>query len=246
MPCPLNPVRIARARSGESVWDGYALAALPGSVRAARAARGLPRHSDQDPARLYHCPLDDRPEPGLDPNVAVEIRAARPAQTLPGALRGVASETDSPDLAHAILTGLETPASAGIELERLLSQFSYLILRIEASCPPPALLACRPAVRAIAILREPATKRLERELQAVLVAGLGAAGFEALRVQEHGDADDPSGRITSHGETVARWRIDGRMLEVVTERAGAERGAPTSDPATSHRDEPGNDQRAVR
>ena len=159
---------------------------------------------------------DDRPEPGLDPNVAVEIRAARPAQTLPGALRGVASETDSPDLAHAILTGLETPASAGVELERLLSQFSYLILRIEASCPPPALLACRPAVRAIAILREPATQRLERELQAVLVAGLGAAGFEALRVRERGDADDPSGRITSHGETVARWRIDGRVLEVAT------------------------------
>ncbi len=172
---------------------------------------------------------DDRPEPGLDPNVAVEIRAARPAQTLPGALRRLASETDSPDLARAIRTGLEAPASAGVELERLLSRFSYLILRIEASCPPPALLACRPAVRVIAILREPATQRLERELQAVLVAGLGAAGFEALRVRERGDADDPSGRITSHGETVARWRIDGRVLEVATGGLAlrGERPAPT-------------------
>jgi hypothetical protein len=159
---------------------------------------------------------DDRPGPGLDPNVAVEIRAARPAQTLPGALRGLGSETDSPDLARAIPTGLKTPANAGAELERLLSQFSYLILSIESSCPPPALLACRPAVRAIAILREPATQRLERELQAVLVAGLGAAGVEPLRVPERGDADDLSGRITSHGETVARWRADGRVLEVAT------------------------------
>ena len=185
---------------------------------------------------------DDRPEPGLDPNVAVEIRAARPAQTLPGALRGLASETDSPDLAHAILTGLETPADAGVELERLLSRFSYLILRIEASCPPPALLACRPAVRVVAILREPATQRLERELQAVLVAGLGAAGFEALRVRERGDADDPSGRITSHGETVARWRIDGRVLEVATGGLALRGERPRSDAATSYRDEPGNDQ----
>ena len=159
---------------------------------------------------------DDRPEPGLDPNVAVEIRAARPAQTLPGALHGLASETDSPGLAHAILTGLETPASGGIELERLLSQFSYLILRIESSCPPPAVLACRPAVRAIATLREPASQRMERELQAVLIAGLGAAGFEPLRVRERVDADHPSGRITSHGETVARWRADDSVLEVAT------------------------------
>ena len=119
-----------------------------------------------------------------------------------------------------------TPA---VELERLLSRFSYLILRIEPSCPPPALLACRPAVRVVAILREPATQRLERELQAVLVAGLGAAGFEALRVRERGDADDPSGRITSHGETVARWRIDGRVLEVATGGLAlrGERPAPT-------------------
>ena len=166
---------------------------------------------------------------GLAPNVALEVRAARPAQTLPGALRRLASETESQGLARAIRTGLEVPANAAVGPDRLLSQFSYLIIRIEASCPPPALLACRPAVRVVAILREPATQRLERELQAVLVAGLGAAGFEALRVRERGDADDPSGRITSHGETVARWRIDGRVLEVATGGLAlrGERPAPT-------------------
>ena len=173
---------------------------------------------------------DDRPEPGLDPNVAVEIRAARPAQTLPGALRGLASETDSPDLAHAILTGLETPASAGIELERLLSQFSYLILRIESSCPPPAVLACRPAVRLIGILRQPATRRLERELQTVLRAGLRAAGFEKLHTREHRDDAALTGRITSRGETVARWRIDDRAVEVATGGLALRGERPTRTP----------------
>jgi hypothetical protein len=159
---------------------------------------------------------NDRHEPELDPNVALEMRAARPAQTLPGALRDLASETDSPELAQAIRTGLQTPASTGIELERLLSRFSYLILRIEASCPPPAVLACRPAIRAIAVLRGPSTQRLEQDLQTVLLAGLRSAGFDALRVRETPGAADPSGRITSHGETVARWRTDGRVLEVAT------------------------------
>jgi hypothetical protein len=159
---------------------------------------------------------NDRHESDLDPNVALEIRAARPAETVPDALRTVAAETESPELARAIRAGLAAPEDTGVELERVLSRFSYLILRIESSCPPPALLACRPAVRAIAILREPATQRLERVLQAVLVAGLGAAGVEPLRVPERGDADDLSGRITSHGETVARWRADGRVLEVAT------------------------------
>ena len=172
---------------------------------------------------------NDRRQFDLDPNVALEIRAARPAETVSNALRTVAAETESQGLARAIRTGLEVPANAGVAPTRLLSQFSYLILRIEASCPPPAVLACRPAVRAIAILREPATKRLERELQAVLVAGLGAAGFEPLHVRERGDADDPSGWITSHGETVARWRADDRVLEVATgglELSG-ERPTPT-------------------
>jgi hypothetical protein len=159
---------------------------------------------------------DDRSEPGLDPNVALEIRAARPAQTLPGALRTVASETDSPALARAIRTGLEVPADAGIEPERPLSQFSYLILRIEPSCPPPAVLACRPGVRVIAVLREPATPPLQRELRTVFVAWLRAAGFEALRTPEDGDAGEKTGRITSRGETVAHWRIDGLVLEVAT------------------------------
>jgi hypothetical protein len=127
---------------------------------------------------------------GLGPNVAVEVRAARPARALPGALRTLASETESPELARAIRTGLAAPEGTGVELERLLSRFSYLILRIEASCPPPAVLACRPAVRIIASLRHPATPRLQRELRAVLLAG--------------------------PGETVARWRIHGRVLEVAT------------------------------
>ena len=158
----------------------------------------------------------DRPESDLDPNVAFEIRAARPAQTLPGALRGVAAETESPELAHAIRTELATPASAGLELERLLSRFSYLILRIEPSCPPPAVLGCRPAVRVIAILRGPAAPFVQREVGAVLVAGLRAAGFKALRVREHGNATDLTAQITSRGETLARWRTDDRVLEVAT------------------------------
>jgi hypothetical protein len=51
------------------------------------------------------------------------------------------------------------------------------------------VLACRPVVRIIASLRHPATPRLQREVRAVLAGP---------------------------GETVARWRIHGRVLEVAT------------------------------
>src|SRR5919106_171180 len=122
----------SRLKSAASVRSSLTLLAALG---AALALAGVGDGADSD-----------RPESDLDPNVAFEIRAARPAQTLPGALRGVAAE-------------------------RLPSRFSYLILRIEPSCPPPAVLGCRPAVRVIAILRGPAAPFVQREVGAVLVAG---------------------------------------------------------------------------
>jgi hypothetical protein len=161
-------------------------------------------------------PSGDGVEPGLDPNVALEIRAARPAQTLPGALRTLAAEAPSPAVARAIRAGLAAPSRAGLELERLLASFSYVALTLERSCPPPALLACRPAVRFTGRLAGAVSPGLERDLRAVLLAGLRAAGFENLHARKPGDDANVTGRISSRGETLARWRIDDGLVEIAT------------------------------
>jgi hypothetical protein len=164
-------------------------------------------------------------EPDLDPNVALEIRAAGPAVALPDALRRLAASTSSPTLARAIRSGLSAPSRAGLGLERLLAPFSYVVLSIERSCPPPAVLACHPAVRFTGRLRGRTPPGLERELRAVLLAELGEAGFEALHARRSRDGAELAGRVGSRGETLARWRLDDRVLEVVTgglaPRAGA-------------------------
>jgi hypothetical protein len=167
---------------------------------------------------------NERPKPGLDPNVALEIRAARPARTLPVALRTLAADTSSPAVARAIRAGLAAPARAGLRLRPVLAPFSAVVLSVERACPPPAVLACRPAVRFIGRLRSRASQPTRHEVGDVLVAELEAAGFENLHAQP-GTRSGLASRITSRGETLARWRLDDRVLEVVTgglaPRAGA-------------------------
>jgi len=161
-------------------------------------------------------PSGDGVEPGLDPNVALEIRAARPAQTLPGALRTLAAEAPSPAVARAIRAGLAAPSRAGLELERLLAPFSAVALSVERACPPPALLACRPAVRFAGRLTGDVPPGLKRDLRAVVRAGLRAAGFQELHARKPGDDANVTGRISSRGETLARWRIQDRVVEIAT------------------------------
>jgi hypothetical protein len=168
--------------------------------------------------------VSDPIKPELDPNVALKIRAARPARTLPDALRTLAAETGSPAVAQAIRAGLRAPAHAGLQLQRLLAPFSAVVLSVERSCPPPALLACRPAVRFMGRLKFRASRPTRGEVKDVLLAELDAAGFESLHAQT--GRRGTTSRITSRGETLARGRLANGRLQVVTGGLGLEPSAP--------------------
>ncbi len=80
----------------------------------------------------------------LDSDVAVRVSAQDPARTLPALDLGASY----PELAPALRRGSAALAQAGIDPERdLLAPFSFVVISLERSCPPPALLACRPAIR---------------------------------------------------------------------------------------------------
>jgi len=69
----------------------------------------------------------------------------------------------------------------------ILAPFSFVVVSLERTCPPPAILACRPAIRFAGRLRDepPPDLRL-------------------------------AGRVTSRGEVLAHWRVTEGVLEVVT------------------------------
>jgi hypothetical protein len=185
------------------------LAALGAALVLAGPGGGAPGAQLADPS-------GDATERGLDPNVALEIRAARPVQTLPGALRTLAAETPSSAVARVIRAGLAAPLRAGLKLERLLARFSAVVLRVERSCPPPALLACRPGVRFMGRLQPGAPRPSSRKVEAVVIAELEGVGFEQLHAQRPPRGAGLAGRIGSRGETLARWRLQDRVLEVIT------------------------------
>ena len=122
----------------------------------------------------------------------------------------------TPELVEALRHGAAALARAGVDPTRdLLAPFSSVVISLERSCPPPALLACRPAIRFAGRLRGDPPPGLERSLAAGLVAGLRAAGFRRMDV--HGSpGGDLAGRITSDGEVLARWRLVDDVLVVVT------------------------------
>jgi hypothetical protein len=124
----------------------------------------------------------------LDPDVALRVSATDPARTLP-------------------------------QLERepgrkLLARLSFVAITPERSCPPPAILACRPAFRLVGRLRGEPEPGLQRDLAATAVAALRAAGYRRMVVGSAVRDGERVGRVTSRGETLGRWRVAGEMLEI--------------------------------
>jgi hypothetical protein len=148
----------------------------------------------------------------LDSDVAARVSAQDPARTLP-ALDLSALE---PGLSPALRRGSAALAEAGIDPKRdLLAPFSFVVISLERSCPPPALLACRPAIRFAGRLRSEPPPDLQSDLEAALVAGLRAAGFRRLVVRGS-QGGDFAGRVSSGGEMLAKWRLVDDVLVVVT------------------------------
>ena len=121
-------------------------------------------------------------------------------------------------------------ARAGVNPERdLLAPLTSLTVSLEPSCPPPAVLACRPAVRVIGQLDGEPPPGYERDLETAIVAGLRAVGFRDITVRAS-DRFPLAGRVTSRGEVLARWRLEGDALEVTTA------GLPLDEPSAPERD----------
>jgi hypothetical protein len=113
---------------------------------------------------------------------------------------------------------------AGVDLESdLLSRLSFLVISLERSCPPPAIVACRPAIRVVGRLHARPDRDLERNLRTTVIAGLGAAGFRSVTARSSRRGDQLLGRAAARGETLARWRICGGVLQVATGGLGLRR-----------------------
>ena len=155
--------------------------------------------------------------PGLGPNVALRILAPDPARTLPQVRRRLAAAAPSLAVSPGVRRWRADLERARVDPDRdLLAPFSILVISLERSCPPPALLSCRAAIRVIGRLRGEPPTDLQRNLHIAIVAGLRAAGFRSLTVESSPVEDRLAGRVTSSGETLARWRLSRGVLEVAT------------------------------
>lgn len=155
-------------------------------------------------------------QPLLGENVGLRVSAGEPARSLAPMLRRFASASRSPAVRRAVR---RTSAALGRTGERptrdLLGSLSSLAISLERSCPPPALLACRPAVRITGRLSRPPAPDLRQTLPMGLRTALRASGFRSMAIRSA--ASGPvAGRITSRGETLARWRLARGVLELAT------------------------------
>jgi hypothetical protein len=153
----------------------------------------------------------------LGPTVGLRIVAPDPARTLPQVTEALAAAAPSLAFQRGMQRWRAALERVGVDPERdLLAPFSVLVISLERSCPPPALLACRPAIRVIGRLRGEPPADLDRNLQIAIVAGLRVAGFRALSLYSTTEGDRFGGRVTSSEETLARWRLSSDVLEVAT------------------------------
>lgn len=151
----------------------------------------------------------------LDPNVALRILAREPTRMLPQLARRIRSV--APEVTRALRRESAAIGRAGVDFRRdLLARLSVLSISLERSCPPPAILACRPAIRIFGRLRERPPADLQRKLRTTLIAALRAAGFRSMVAEGSHHGDQLSGRVTARGETLARWRLSGGVLEIAT------------------------------
>lgn len=102
-------------------------------------------------------------------------------------------------------------AAAALE-RRLAPVLADATTTIEPSCPPPALLACRPAIRLTGELDAVPSQLLQRRIAAVVAATLRRDGFRAVEVEVGTDG----GRAFSGLEPLALWRTSGDRIEVAT------------------------------
>ena len=149
----------------------------------------------------------------LPAGTAVMISAPAPAHALPGVID---DPTLHPALSAAFRRSWSAVKRAGVDPNRgFLAEFSFLTVAVERSCPPPALHTCRPAIRVTGRLGGDPPPILERNLSIGLVAGLRAAGYRPLSVHR-APGGELSGRVSSNGEALARWRRSGEVIEIVT------------------------------
>jgi hypothetical protein len=157
-------------------------------------------------------PSADRP----DPDTSFRVSASAPVRTLPGVAPGRGDPSLDPELSRAVRRTRAAVARAGVNPKRdLLAPLGSLTVSLERSCPPPAVLACRPAVRLTGELSGEPPPGYERELETAIVAGLREAGFRGVTAQAS-DRGRLAGRATSQGEVLARWRLEGDALELTT------------------------------
>jgi hypothetical protein len=153
---------------------------------------------------------------GLDPNVAVRISAADPAETLPIAEPRLEDELRSQGASQAaraarmLSRDLEPYVSPS-----LLEPLSFAVLSLERSCPPPAVLDCRPGIRFVGRFEGELPAGMGRTLRRVLGRSLRESGFGRLAFEATAGGES-GGRVITRGETVARWRVERDLLQIAT------------------------------
>jgi hypothetical protein len=152
----------------------------------------------------------------IDPDVALRILGPEPSRVV-SLLSGVDTARVPPAVSSAVRRERAAIGRAGVDLERdLLARLSFLVISLERSCPPPAILACRPAIRILGRLRDRPDRDLERNLRTTVSAGLDAAGFRSVTAHSSRRGDQLRGRATARSETLVRWRVSNGVLEVAT------------------------------
>jgi hypothetical protein len=181
-------------------------------------------------------PAAVRPGGGLDPDVALRVRSSRPAEIVEQLARREAGASIPPEILRALRRETAAIRRSGVDLEGdLLARLSFVVVSVERRCPPPALLACRPAIRILGRLRERPSPDLERKLRRAVVAALGAAGFSGMSAESSGRGDRIRGRVSAGAETLARWRASDGRFQLATGGLDFKRGDRLPDEASYSR-----------
>lgn len=89
-----------------------------------------------------------------------------------------------------------------------------VVISLERSCPPPAVLACGPGLRITARVPSWRSEALGADIALALVRSLRAAGFRNLTIRSAEHGRGLSGQVTSRGEVLGRWRLVAGVVEV--------------------------------
>lgn len=125
------------------------------------------------------------------------------------------SDGSRPEAAAESTRSPERDAVSALQ-QGVASSTATVEVEVESSCPPPAVLACRPALRLVGRLRDQPAPRLRHDLAAAVPAALRRLGYRRIEVRQGRRGDELVGRAVSGSETLARWRTRERVLEIVT------------------------------